>query len=109
MEATYKAEIKAPYGIEIRAGTQIADYASSLYKKLKREVEFEIRKGDLAADARSIMQITLMAMTCGTKVEVTALTNKNYTENYLKSLAEDLGKQLERTDFKGNSIEACLN
>jgi len=59
-------EIKNADGLHMRPAMQFVDVAS------KFESNIEVTNGDTCVDAKSIMQMTMLAATCGTKLKVKA-------------------------------------
>lgn len=101
MEYRQAAEIKTSDGIEMRAGMQVVSFANKLYDQHDKKVEFYIKRDENTVDACSIMQLSTLAMTCGTRVEVIAKTeDSEISEEPLMNAVKGLVKQLERTDFK---------
>jgi phosphocarrier protein HPr len=57
-----EVEIKNPEGLHMRPAMQFVDVAS------KYESDIKVSNGDTKVDAKSIMQMTMLAATCGTKL-----------------------------------------
>ena len=60
-------EIRNPEGLHMRPAMQFVDLANSF------ESDISVSHQDLSADAKSIMQMTMLAATCGTRLKVTAV------------------------------------
>lgn len=67
-EQTYEIEIEIrnPEGLHMRPAMQFVDLANSF------ESSITVRHQDVTADAKSIMQMTMLAATCGTRLKVRA-------------------------------------
>ena len=61
-----EVEIKNADGLHMRPAMQFVDVAS------KYECDIKVSNGDTKVDAKSIMQMTMLAATCGTKLTVRA-------------------------------------
>ena len=61
-----EVEIKNADGLHMRPAMQFVDVAS------KYQCEIKVSNGDTKVDAKSIMQMTMLAATCGTKLTVRA-------------------------------------
>jgi phosphocarrier protein len=59
-------EIKNADGLHMRPAMQFVDVAS------KYQCDIKVSNGDTKVDAKSIMQMTMLAATCGTKLTVRA-------------------------------------
>ena len=59
-------EIKNADGLHMRPAMQFVDLASTF------KSDIIISKGDTQVDAKSIMQMTMLAATCGTKLRIKA-------------------------------------
>ena len=59
-------EIRNPEGLHMRPAMQFVDLANSF------ESDISVGNQDVSADAKSIMQMTMLAATCGTRLKVTA-------------------------------------
>ncbi len=59
-------EIRNSDGLHMRPAMQFVDLASQF------ECEVEVTNGETSVDAKSIMQMTMLAATCGTKLKVKA-------------------------------------
>ena len=59
-------EIKNADGLHMRPAMQFVDLASTF------KSDIIISKGDTPVDAKSIMQMTMLAATCGTKLRIKA-------------------------------------
>jgi phosphocarrier protein HPr len=57
-----EVEIKNADGLHMRPAMQFVDVAS------KYESDIKVSNGDTKVDAKSIMQMTMLAATCGTKL-----------------------------------------
>ncbi len=118
MEVTYIAEIRHPQGIEMRAGMLVVDCAARLYEGYNEKIDFKIRIKESSwtesigkeADARSIMQVSMLAMACGTRVEVIAssVDDSGIKQGELEEAAETLRTELSRKDF-GKGGYDCLH
>jgi len=60
-------EIRNPEGLHMRPAMQFVDLANSF------ESDISVGHQDLSADAKSIMQMTMLAATCGTRLKITAV------------------------------------
>ena len=60
-------EIQNPEGLHMRPAMQFVDLANSF------ESDISVGHQDLCADAKSIMQMTMLAATCGTRLKITAV------------------------------------
>lgn len=61
-----EVEIKNADGLHMRPAMQFVDVASRF------ECDIEVSNGDTTVDAKSIMQVTMLAATCGTKLRIRA-------------------------------------
>ncbi len=68
-EQTYEIEIEIrnPEGLHMRPAMQFVDLANSF------ESAISVGHQDVSADAKSIMQMTMLAATCGTRLKITAI------------------------------------
>ena len=68
-EQTYEIEIEIcnPEGLHMRPAMQFVDLANSF------ESNISVGHQDVGADAKSIMQMTMLAATCGTRLRITAV------------------------------------
>ncbi|MEN8126377.1 MAG: HPr family phosphocarrier protein [Planctomycetota bacterium] len=68
-QTTHKieVEIRSPEGLHMRPAMQFVDLANSF------ESEISVGHQDINVDAKSIMQMTMLAATCGTLLEITAV------------------------------------
>ena len=68
-EPTYEIEIEIrnPEGLHMRPAMQFVDLANSF------ESDISVGHQDLRADGKSIMQMTMLAATCGTRLKITAV------------------------------------
>ena len=68
-EPTYEieVEIRNPEGLHMRPAMQFVDLANSF------ESDISVGHQDFNADAKSIMQMTMLAATCGTRLKITAV------------------------------------
>ncbi len=60
-------EIRNPEGLHMRPAMQFVDLANSF------ESDISVGHQDVNADAKSIMQMTMLAATCGTRLKITAV------------------------------------
>ena len=60
-------EIRNPEGLHMRPAMQFVDLANSF------ESDISVGHQDVSADAKSIMQMTMLAATCGTRLKITAV------------------------------------
>lgn len=61
-----EVEIKNADGLHMRPAMQFVDVAS------KYRCDIKVSNGDTSVDAKSIMQMTMLAATCGTKLTILA-------------------------------------
>jgi phosphocarrier protein HPr len=68
-EQTHEIEvqIRNPEGLHMRPAMQFVDLANSFESKIS------VMHQDITADAKSIMQMTMLAATCGTRLKVKAV------------------------------------
>jgi phosphotransferase system HPr (HPr) family protein len=59
-------EVKNPEGLHMRPAMQFVDKASQFRSLIT------VRNGDTEVDAKSIMQMSMLAATCGTKLVIRA-------------------------------------
>jgi phosphocarrier protein len=62
-----EVEIRNPEGLHMRPAMQFVDLANSF------NAEISVSHQDICADAKSIMQMTMLAATCGTRLKITAV------------------------------------
>jgi len=62
-----EVEIRNPEGLHMRPAMQFVDLANSFHS------DISVRHQDIRADAKSIMQMTMLAATCGTRLKITAV------------------------------------
>ena len=62
-----EVEIRNPEGLHMRPAMQFVDLANSF------QSEISVCHQDVRADAKSIMQMTMLAATCGTRLKITAV------------------------------------
>lgn len=60
-------EIRNPEGLHMRPAMQFVDLANSF------ESDISVSHQDVDADAKSIMQMTMLAATCGTRLKIVAV------------------------------------
>lgn len=69
-ESTYEAEaeveIRNPEGLHMRPAMQFVDLANAFSS------DISVSNQDTRVDAKSIMQMTMLAATCGTKLKIRA-------------------------------------
>lgn len=67
-ESTYEAEveIRNPEGLHMRPAMQFVDLANAFSS------DISVSNQDTQVDAKSIMQMTMLAATCGTKLKIRA-------------------------------------
>lgn len=58
--------IKNPEGLHMRPAMQFVDLANTFTSKIS------VSNGDVSVDAKSIMQMTMLAATCGTSLKIQA-------------------------------------
>lgn len=61
-----EVEVKNADGLHMRPAMQFVDVAS------KYKSNINVSNGDTSVDAKSIMQMTMLAATCGTKLKIRA-------------------------------------
>ena len=61
-----EVEVKNADGLHMRPAMQFVDIAS------KYKCEINVSNGETSVDAKSIMQMTMLAATCGTKLTISA-------------------------------------
>jgi phosphocarrier protein len=61
-----EVEIRNPEGLHMRPAMQFVDVANSFRS------DISVSHQDIHADAKSIMQMTMLAATCGTRLKITA-------------------------------------
>lgn len=61
-----EVEIRNPEGLHMRPAMQFVDLANSFHS------DISVSHQDISADAKSIMQMTMLAATCGTRLRITA-------------------------------------
>lgn len=61
-----EVEIRNPEGLHMRPAMQFVDLANSFHS------DISVSHQDIHADAKSIMQMTMLAATCGTRLKITA-------------------------------------
>lgn len=68
-KSTYEIEVKIrnPEGLHMRPAMQFVDLANSF------ESEISVSHQDVCVDAKSIMQMTMLAATCGTLLKIKAI------------------------------------
>ncbi|MBN2592575.1 MAG: HPr family phosphocarrier protein [Sedimentisphaerales bacterium] len=77
-------EIKNTDGLHMRPAMQFVDIANRF------ESEINVSNGETNVDGKSIMQISMLAATCGTKLKVTAKgPDARQAIDALKELVED--------------------
>jgi phosphocarrier protein len=62
-----EVEIRNPEGLHMRPAMQFVDLANSF------ESDISVKHDDVSVDAKSIMQMTMLAATCGTRLKITAV------------------------------------
>lgn len=84
-ESTYEIEIEIrnPEGLHMRPAMQFVDLANTFGS------DITVSNGETTVDAKSIMQMTMLAATCGTKLRVQAVgTDARNALSALGDLAE---------------------
>ena len=84
-EQTYEIEIEIrnPEGLHMRPAMQFVDLANSF------ESDISVGHQDVSADAKSIMQMTMLAATCGTRLKITAVgSDANHAIEALRGLVD---------------------
>ena len=77
-------EIKNSEGLHMRPAMQFVDIANRF------DSEINVSNGETNVDGKSIMQISMLAATCGTKLKVTARgPDARQAINALKELVEE--------------------
>ncbi|MHC4949445.1 MAG: HPr family phosphocarrier protein [Planctomycetota bacterium] len=61
-----EVEIRNPEGLHMRPAMQFVDLANSF------DSDISVSHQDVSVDAKSIMQMTMLAATCGTRLKITA-------------------------------------
>ena len=85
-EQTYEIEIEIrnPEGLHMRPAMQFVDLANSF------ESEISVGHQGVTADAKSIMQMTMLAATCGTRLKIKAVgPDANHAIEALKNLVNN--------------------
>ena len=85
-EQTHKIEIEIrnPEGLHMRPAMQFVDLANSF------ESDISVGHQDVTVDAKSIMQMTMLAATCGTRLEITAVgTDADRAVEALRDLVDN--------------------
>lgn len=62
-----EVEIRNPEGLHMRPAMQFVDLANSF------DADISVSHQDINADAKSIMQMTMLAATCGTRLKIKAI------------------------------------
>ena len=62
-----EVEIRNPEGLHMRPAMQFVDLANSF------ESTISVGHQDISVDAKSIMQMTMLAATCGTRLKIVAV------------------------------------
>ncbi len=62
-----EVEIRNPEGLHMRPAMQFVDLANSF------ESDISVGHQEVTVDAKSIMQMTMLAATCGTRLKITAV------------------------------------
>ena len=76
-------EIRNPEGLHMRPAMQFVDLANSF------ESNISVGHQDVTADAKSIMQMTMLAATCGTRLKIKAVgPDANRAIEALKDLVD---------------------
>lgn len=84
MTCEEQIEIKNTDGLHMRPAMQFVDIAS------KFECDINVSNGETSVDGKSIMQISMLAATCGTKLRIRAEgSDAQDAINALKELVED--------------------
>ena len=79
-----EVEIRNPEGLHMRPAMQFVDLANSFRS------DISVCHQDVCADAKSIMQMTMLAATCGTRLKVTAVgTDAGQAIQALRGLVEN--------------------
>lgn len=77
-------EIKNAEGLHMRPAMKFVDIANRF------ESEINVSNGEMSVDGKSIMQISMLAATCGTKLKVTAKgPDARKAVDALKNLVEE--------------------
>jgi phosphocarrier protein HPr len=77
-------EIKNSEGLHMRPAMKFVDIANRF------ESEINVSNGDMSVNGKSIMQISMLAATCGTKLKVTAKgPDAQKAINALRELVEE--------------------
>lgn len=81
-----EVEVRNPDGLHMRPAMQFVDVASQFSSNI------EVSNAEYTVDGKSIMQVTMLAATCGTKLLIKA-TGKD-AEEAIRALRELFTKQL---------------
>ncbi len=81
-----EVEVKNPDGLHMRPAMQFVDVASQFTSNI------EVSNSEYTVDGKSIMQVTMLAATCGTKLRIKA--SGEDAEEAITALQEVFEKQL---------------
>ncbi len=81
-----EVEVRNPDGLHMRPAMQFVDVASQFASNI------EVSNGEYTVDGKSIMQVTMLAATCGTKLLIKATGGD--AEEAIKAFKELFSKQL---------------
>ena len=77
-------EIRNPEGLHMRPAMQFVDLANSF------ESNISVGHQDVTVDAKSIMQMTMLAATCGTRLKIIAVgSDANHAVEALRDLVDN--------------------
>jgi phosphocarrier protein HPr len=81
-----EVEVKNPDGLHMRPAMQFVDVASQFTSNI------EVSNSEYTVDGKSIMQVTMLAATCGTKLRIKA--SGDDAEEAIAALRDVFEKQL---------------
>jgi len=83
-----EVEVKNPDGLHMRPAMQFVDVASQY------ESSIEVSNSEYTVDGKSIMQVTMLAATCGTRLRIKA--SGDDAEEAIAALRDLFEKQLRK-------------
>jgi phosphocarrier protein HPr len=83
-----EVEVKNPDGLHMRPAMQFVDVASQFTSNI------EVSNSEYTVDGKSIMQVTMLAATCGTKLHIKA--SGDDAEEAIAALQDLFEKQLRK-------------
>ncbi len=94
-KSMHETEVKItnPEGLHMRPAMQFVDLANTF------NCDISVSNGDVSVDAKSIMQMTMLAATCGTRLKIQA--SGSGAQEAIKALHE-----LVMREFSGDSAAA---